>query len=421
MKKTISVLALASIFAAGTAFASAYRIPEQSVDSTAKAGADISSADHADAAYFNPANMSWLDNAWQVEGDLDYIHLSSINYADSRTSYFNGSSKEENFLAPTIFMVSPDFNNFRFGFSITEPYGLAKRWNDLYPSATAGKFELQVFDFNPTVSYKINKIFSVAGGIRLLYSTAEVASNASGLLSFESIMGGGGPVSGPSRFMSGDATGWGYNLAVSARPNDKSNISVTYRSEVDLDLSGNVTIAGYGGYGIPTINTTGKVTVVAPAVLAVSGAYTFDKLTVELTWDRTFWSEYKNLDFTYANPTANSLPGMGLVTKNWDDSNAYRLGLTYKATQVVTLMAGFAYDETPVPSDTLGFELPDSPAYLFSLGTRFKLTSQMDLGLAVLYDMKTSRSVNEGHIPAIDGKFTDASALLVSAGISYKF
>ena len=49
-----------------------------------------------------------------------------------------------------------------------------------------------------------------------------------------------------------------------------------------------------------TVNTNGSVTLPAPAVLAVSGAYTFfDKLTVELTWDRTFWSEYKNLDFNY--------------------------------------------------------------------------------------------------------------------------
>ena len=63
MKRTFSVLALASIFAAGSARASGYRIPEQSYDSTAKAGANIASAQNADAAYYDPANMSWMDNA----------------------------------------------------------------------------------------------------------------------------------------------------------------------------------------------------------------------------------------------------------------------------------------------------------------------------------------------------------------------
>ena len=60
MKKRISVLALASIFAAGSAMASGWRIPEQSVDSTAKAGANIASSKRGDTAYYNPANMAWM-------------------------------------------------------------------------------------------------------------------------------------------------------------------------------------------------------------------------------------------------------------------------------------------------------------------------------------------------------------------------
>ena len=413
MKKRISVLALASVFAAGSAYAAGYAIPEQSVDSVAKAGADIASANHADAAYFNPANMSWLDNAWMVEGDLDYIHLSSINYTDSRTSAYNGSSEQENFVPPTVFLVSPMYDNFRFGFSITEPYGLAERWDDPYPATFSSKFALEVFDYNPTVSYKINDIFSVSGGVRLLYSDATVSSSG--------VVGaypGFGPITA-SRFVSGDATGWGYNLAASARPDKNSNISVTYRSEVDLDLSGNATMQT--NFPPTTVSTNGSVTVVTPAVLAVSGAYTFwDKLTVDLTYDRTFWSEYKNLDFTYATQINGVLyNAFGVaIPKNWEDSNTYRIGLTYKATNSVTLMAGFAYDQTPVPADTLGFELPDSNAYLFSGGARFQLTPQMDLGVAILYDMKSSRTVTNNQV---SGTFTDASALLGSVGLSYKF
>ena len=397
MKKTISVLALASVFAAGSAFASAYRIPEQSVDSTSKAGANIASAEHADASYFNPANMSWLANSWQVEGDLSYIHLSSIDYADARSTTLNGSTKEENFALPQMFVVSPDFNNFRFGFSITEPYGLAKRWDDFYPALSAKKFELAVFEFNPTVSYKINKIVSVAAGVRMLHSTATYDAEVAHL------------------YTNVDGTSWGYNLAVSVRPDDKSNISVTYRSNVDLDMSGTVEV---GGHAIGS----GDVTVKAPAVLAVSGAYTFwEKLTVDLTWDRTFWSVYKDL-----NLDLNGHPFIELF-KNWKDSNAYRIGLSYKATKVTTLMAGFAYDETPVPSNYLGFDLPDSKAYLFSLGARFQVTPQMNLGIGLLYDMKTDRTVNnlavpQGSLPAFaDGKFSGASALLATVGMTYTF
>jgi long-chain fatty acid transport protein len=350
-----------------------------------------------------------MESAWQTEVDMDYIHLTSIKYTDARSPLYDGSSKEENFLAPTLFLVSPDFNNFRFGFSITEPYGLAKRWDEAFPMTFSEKFDLKVFDINPTVSYKINNMFSVAGGVRLLYSEATVESNGSVATGVRA-----------SRFVSGDTTAWGFNLAASARPNDKSNISVTYRSDVNLDLEGDATLAT--NVGNTTVNAKGKVDVDAPAVLAISGAYTFlDKWTVELTWDRTFWSEYKDLDFNYdvriTNPVLYSAFDVAKA-KNWDDASAYRLGVTYKMSDMVSLMAGFAYDETPVPESTLGFELPDSDAYLFSLGARFSLTSQMDIGLGVLYDLKSERTVNNG---TINGKFKDASALLVSAGLSYKF
>lgn len=71
MKKKISILALSSILIAGSVCASGFRIPEQSIDSVAKAGANIASATHADASYFNPANMSWLKkDVWQFEGSI---------------------------------------------------------------------------------------------------------------------------------------------------------------------------------------------------------------------------------------------------------------------------------------------------------------------------------------------------------------
>ena len=85
-------------------------------------------------------------------------------------------------------------------------------------------------------------------------------------------------------------------------------------------------------------------------------------------------------------------------------------------------MAGFAYDQSPIPDATLNFDLPDSDSYLFSVGARFKINSHMDLGAALLYDMKSSRTVsnlNSGR--DVFGTFTDASALLAMVGMSYKF
>ena len=170
---------------------------------------------------------------------------------------------------------------------------------------------------------------------------------------------------------------------------------------------------------MPTID--GEVTIPAPAVLTLAAAFKpLEALTVELSWDRTFWSEYEELDFDFS-PTVGFPPFEAPRTKDWDDSSAYRIGLSYQASKDLTLMCGFAYDETPIPEEFVGFELPDSDAYLFSVGTQYKINEKMDIGLAVLYDYKKEREVTVSPANTVYGEFTDASAILVTAGLNYKF
>ncbi len=81
-------------------------------------------------------------------------------------------------------------------------------------------------------------------------------------------------------------------------------------------------------------------------------------------------------------------------------------------------MTGFAYDNNPIPDATLLFDLPDSDAMLYSVGARYRVNAQMEIGAGYLYDYKKSRSVANG---VLDGTFTDASAHLLTVGFSYTF
>nr|WP_320011350.1 OmpP1/FadL family transporter [uncultured Desulfobulbus sp.] len=402
--------------AASQAMASGYRIPEQSVNSTARAGSYVAYTPSADASYYNPANMAWLEDRWQFEVDATWIHLSSIDYTDTDIAAFNGSSEAEDFFLPTFFLVSPDYNNFRFGFSVTAPGGLSKRWKDVYPRTSAEEFSLKIFDFNPTVSYKINDSFSVAAGVRGVYVDGKVRSN--------------GVVSTPytaSRDMEGDSLEFGWNLAATLRPMDNMNLSVTYRSNVDLDIEGDANLATSLPVPLDTYSGSTGVSIPLPAVLAVAVSYTFwDQLTVELEYDRTYWSEYDQLDFTYPTILTNPILSAAfddVKPKNWKDTDAWRLSFTYDMQNNFILMAGIAYDENPAPSGTLGFELPDSDAMLYSLGLRYKINEDMEIGIAYLYDDKESRTVLNRTVAEpgnINGTFDDASAHLITVGFSYK-
>lgn len=405
MKKRISVLALASVFVAGSAMASGWRIPEQSVDSTAKAGANIASSTRADTAYFNPANMSWMADTWQVELDASYIYLSAIEYDDARTSVYDGKGEEEHFLVPTSFVVSPNYGGARFGLAITAPYGLAKRWESAYQKAVAEEFALTVVEVNPTVSYSFGEMASIAAGPRMIYADATVKSDASGL---------GIPL---SREMEGDTIEWGWNVALAVKPMDKLNLSATYRSNVDLEFEDKAKLNLMG----TRVTLDADVTIPAPAVLALSVAYdVLDNLNVEFTWDRTFWSKYENLDFNFS-PAIPGNPYEAPQARDWDDTNAFRLGLTYGLNDAITLMAGFGYDENPAPDETVGFELPDSDAWLYSLGMQYKLNKNMEIGVAALYDYKEERKIMVDATDRVYGEFTNASALLLTVGLNYRF
>ena len=86
-----------------------------------------------------------------------------------------------------------------------------------------------------------------------------------------------------------------------------------------------------------------------------------------------------------------------------------------------TLMGGFGYDTNPAPTENVGFELPDSDAWLYSAGMQFKVSDNMDLGIAALYDYKETRKVEVSPADVVYGEFTNASALLITAGLYYKF
>jgi long-chain fatty acid transport protein len=308
-------------------------------------------------------------------------------------------------------MVSPSYGGARFGFAITAPAGLAKQWEDPWPKTFAEEFSLEVIEINPTVSYSFGNMVSIAAGPRMLYSKATVTSD--GILPI--------PGMGAFRFsrdMEGDTIEWGWNVAVAVKPIDKLNISATYRSNVDLDFEDTADLRLFSG---PVATYDAEVSVPVPAVFALSFAYdVLENLNVELTWDRTFWSEYETLDFNFS-------PNVGAANifetpgeKDWDDTNAFRIGLTWDVNDALTLMGGFAYDENPVPDENIGFELPDSDAWIYSLGAQYKVNEKMDIGIAALYDYKESRTAKSAN-GFIDGEFSNASALLVTVGMNYRF
>ena len=419
MKKAICGGLIASVLC-GSAMAGGYKIPEQSIRSTGTSGAYFSSANSPDASYFNPANMSFIEDGWGIEVGIRYITLPRIDFKgqvyDPATKNFvnvNTSSERETFFVPYFHYISPKVGKLRFGLSFTTPAGLSKGWENSLAQAYAKTFLLEVYETSLSTSYLATEYLSVGGGIRAVYSRGEVAYSH--------------PAGAYSVSMDGDTkVKPGYFLSVSLKPTKELTLSTLYRSKVDLDIDGSasgymVTSAGPP----PTIysfSTSGKVSVPLPAEWRLGASYKLSKTTIEFTYERTFWSDYKRLDFDFGDPKVEGSSFGQPKPKDWKDTNTYRFSLMHDFSEKLTAMAGVAYDETPVPEKTLGFELPDSDGWILSLGALYRPESNVELGIAYLLFMKEDRKINSPpNVNGIRGEFKDISAHMLTLSVGYKF
>ncbi len=81
MKNYAKVAALLGLSAV-TLSAAGYKIPQQSLNSMGLGAAYVAGANSADANYYNPANMVWMDEGSEMETALTMIHVPQISYED---------------------------------------------------------------------------------------------------------------------------------------------------------------------------------------------------------------------------------------------------------------------------------------------------------------------------------------------------
>ncbi len=407
MKNLLKITTLSAL-ASTILLSSGYKIPETSVNSVALSGANVAHTSSADAAYDNPANMIFMADSNELEIDLMYVGLSGTKFNGTVNggAQVNLTSEEQTFIIPSIHYVSPKLgeNDVRLGLSIVVPGGLTREWKEQPAQSVAEEFTLQIIEINPTVAYKITNDLAIAFGFRLVHSSGIVKS--SGAI---------------SRDMNGNSNDAGYNAALSYKATPDLEIAVTYRSKINLGQEGNAKLS----VGNAQVYDGGaSVAVPLPATLTAAIAYTFaTKTTIELVYDKTYWSAYESLTFTYESSISNVLqPYFATpIAKNWEDTDAFRIGITQELDNF-KIMAGAVIDNTPTPESTLNFESPGSDSLSVSLGGRYKINDSFDVGLSALYSMKEDRKISGAvNINGIDGEFTNSNALLISAGLGYKF
>jgi len=417
---------LVLLFTASTSFAGGFRLPEAGAKAMGMGFAFTAQADDPSAIYFNPAGLTQLKGQNIMVGGT-YVRENGGEFTGT-TPLTGGASASEtqkslDFFIPNAYYTktTPD-GYIAYGVGIFSPFGLGQEYNDKDTSIFRNqitKIELQTIVVNPTIAFKINEILSVGFGIDWMWGQAKLEKTP--------MAPGVGNLYNSQ--LKGDGDAWGYNFGLLLKPTENFRIGANYRSPFTLYVKdGDVTISstspayGSGLLGATPSNTKANATVAMPATFALGAAYTMGKLTVEADADWTFWHSFNSLPITIRNPVPTLFSTQN--PKRWEDVVALRLGVEYRVTDPLALRAGFVYDPSPVPANTMGPELPDALKLDYMVGVGYKI-GPWTIDVAGMYVDKKDRTVNNQTITASGGTGFNGTwtgdAWLVGLDVGYKF
>lgn len=141
-------------------------------------------------------------------------------------------------------------------------------------------------------------------------------------------------------------------------------------------------------------------------------------LLADASW--TGWSSIQELRIVRDTGATASL-----TPERWKDTWRYALGATYAMNDAVTLRAGVAFDETPVPDETRTPRLPDTDRTWVAIGARWQPSPSllMDFGYAHLFSDTVPLNQDAGNAAAfamlVGEQHSDID--IVSAQLVYRF
>jgi len=355
--------------------ASAFSVPEASAAGIGLSNALVANPDERGSFAYNPAAMGFHKGSSVALGAA----FINPNFSVTTDRKHDGDGTDW-ITAPMIQGMAEVHEQWRIGFSVGAPFGLETKWLEgTFPRLTGSRTvpvsvapgvslpvevpngdhltlsKVEIVSLVPSVAYKVSENLSLAAGLDY-YNARDTRLDS--MLSE----------------LKGSGTGWGWNLSALYAGGPWS-VGVAYRSSATLDIAGTVTVINDT---IALLNYGRTAPVVAPAEVDLDLPWRFQigaryevnaDLAVEFDWSRTGWNKFDTLEIK------NAITG-DLLSKNTnklDDSNAYRLGVSYNIRQGTQLRFGYTYDETGQGDDHFSARIADNNRHLFSIGAAHEL------------------------------------------------
>lgn len=382
-----------------------FSIFEQGAAATGMAGAFTAHADDPSAIFYNPAGITQLEGT-QISLGVTLIkpsaEMKAYNPYTQSWSEQEWETDDQVFVPPNFYVTHKLMDNLSLGFGYGVYYGLGVDWskNSDFPYVELIKeVNLQSNFLNPVAAFQINENISVAAGIFYVLSTVDYKREL-GLTEPND------PNNGEMKLDADNGSGdFGFNLGFHGNFG-QFRAGLTYRSEVECGYEGSADFDVPASAAPLFPDQDGRTTITMPASASLGFAYfATDALSVEFDLNWMGWSSYESLDIDFSQETFHPATGDPVVAdtsqiKDWDDVFSYRLGMRYLATDALSIYAGYLYDESPVPDNTLDPILPDSDRQSVQVGAGYKIGDlKIDASYMALFfeDRETTTNIHHAN------------------------
>jgi long-chain fatty acid transport protein len=383
------VLIVSGLVIPSLAAASGYGVFTQGASGLGQANAVVAHTTGPSSLYFNPALINDVPGR-QVEFGTTAV------YSDRDIDFIGGGSEngDSAWNFPSTFYYTHQANDkLTSGLGIYFPFGLSNEWDKNYDGRYIGTSgEMFTVNINPAVSYRVTDRLSLAVGLDFHYLDTELKANINQGLLIDATLNGLADV---RQKFTGDGWGAGYNLGVLFKATDRISIGAAYRSQVDIDIEGDMSLSGVGDdpmlqFLFQEGNAESDIELPAQFTVGVATRVT-DALLIEIgaRWEDWDVNDKQTLDLQ------NPILGETRIVqeRDWQSTWTYNIGANYKLNDSIALNCGYLYGQDAVPNKTFEPIIPDSDAHLFTVGTDLKKDA-WTLSAAFGYEYHEERTKN---------------------------
>jgi long-chain fatty acid transport protein len=411
-------------------FGNGFDIYEQSAKAVGMAGAFTAQADDPSAIFFNPAGITQLDGTQASVGAC--LVLPTMQFQSNGNAVMGSypgetvKIKDHTWVIPNAYVTHKVNDKVSIGIGSFAHFGLGVEW----PKYWEGRFTpgttktvLTTTSISPVIAFKLLENLSIGLGPYIQYFDIKLNNLVFIAPPTPPLTPNSNRAQTVDASLTANNWDWGWQAGFRLKIIDGLTFGAAYLSEVRHKITdGDQEIRSLVN-GALILKQGFSAKFILPATLRLGLAWQGDPWTIEAGAQWTEWSSYKTLQANFDNGTSLTSP------KNWHNAWLWRIGAQYRVNKYLDLRAGFLYDVTPIPSDTLDPLVPSGDRKGFCGGFGLHLGGfTVDTGYNYIKDESRSWNNPSGDVkvgPAtitrVTGKFEKAYAHIFALNVTYRF